>query len=137
VAHALDIAVAAGEQEYTLQGIKRLIEAGVDIVQPDIVKTGGFSGLVDMLALARAYGVDFVPHQTQPVIGTHANLHFAAAQLHAHYPCEYADISYKQEAVFTRTIGPKNGFFKLSDAPGLGLELVEVELQKRMRLWRA
>jgi L-alanine-DL-glutamate epimerase-like enolase superfamily enzyme len=29
LATALDIAVAAGEQEYTLQGIKRLIEAGV------------------------------------------------------------------------------------------------------------
>ncbi len=66
VAAALDIAVSAGEQEYTLQGIKRLIEAGVDIVQPDIVKTGGFTGLSDMAALARAYGVDFVPHQTQP-----------------------------------------------------------------------
>ena len=38
VAAALDIAVSAGEQEYTLQGIKRLIEAGVDIVPPDIVK---------------------------------------------------------------------------------------------------
>ena len=66
VAAALDIAVSAGEQEYTLQGIKRLIEAGIDIVQPDIVKTGGFTGLSDMAALARAYGVDFVPHQTQP-----------------------------------------------------------------------
>ncbi len=54
VAAALDIAVSAGEQEYTLQGIKRLIEAGVDIVQPDIVKTGGFTGLGDMAALARA-----------------------------------------------------------------------------------
>src|SRR5687768_695943 len=54
VAAALDIAVSAGEQEYTLQGIKRLIDAGVDIVQPDIVKTGGFTGLGDMAALARA-----------------------------------------------------------------------------------
>jgi L-alanine-DL-glutamate epimerase-like enolase superfamily enzyme len=76
VADALDIAVSAGEQEYTLQGIKRLIEAGVDIVQPDIVKTGGFTGLGDMAALARAYGVDLVPHQTQPSIGHTANLHF-------------------------------------------------------------
>ncbi len=64
---ALDIAIAAGEQE--LQGIKRLIEAGADIVQPDIVKTGGFTGLSDMAALARADGVDLVPHQTQPSIG--------------------------------------------------------------------
>jgi L-alanine-DL-glutamate epimerase-like enolase superfamily enzyme len=80
VAAALDIAVSAGEQEYTLQGIKRLIEAGVDIVQPDIVKTGGFTGLSDMAALARAYGVDCVPHQTQPSIGHTANLHFVASR---------------------------------------------------------
>ena len=60
VADALDIAVSAGEQEYTLQGVQRLIEAGVDIVQPDIVKTGGFTGLSDMAVLARAHGVDFV-----------------------------------------------------------------------------
>ncbi len=55
VCRALDIAVAAGEQEYTLQGVKRLIDAGVRIVQPDIVKTGGFTGLSDMAALARAH----------------------------------------------------------------------------------
>src|SRR5262249_45183037 len=99
VAAALDIAVAAGEQEYTLQGVKRLIEAGVDIVQPDIVKTGGFTGLSDMAALARAYGVDFLPHQTQPTIGHTANLHFAASLLHAHYPCEYNDNSGAQNVV--------------------------------------
>src|SRR4029434_7501303 len=52
VAAALDIAVSAGEQEYTLQGIKRLIEAGVAIVQPDIVKTGGVTGLGDQAGLA-------------------------------------------------------------------------------------
>lgn len=81
--------LAAGEQEYTLQGIKRLIEAGVDIMQPDIVKTGGFTGLCDMAAPARAYGVDLVPYQTQPSVGLMANLHFVAALTHAHYPCEY------------------------------------------------
>src|SRR5207245_3025116 len=78
VAAALDIAVAAGEQEYTLQGIKRLIEAGVDIVQPDIVKTGGFTGLSDMAALARAYVVDFVPTLIQPSVGDTARLQFVA-----------------------------------------------------------
>jgi L-alanine-DL-glutamate epimerase-like enolase superfamily enzyme len=136
VAQALDIAVAAGEQEYTLQGIKRLIEAGVDIVQPDIVKTGGFTGLMDMAALARAHGVDFVPHQTQPSIGTCANLHFAAAQTHAHYPCEYADFSGKQDVVFTNPLRPVNGRFQLPEGPGLGLELNEAEFEARRVMWR-
>jgi L-alanine-DL-glutamate epimerase-like enolase superfamily enzyme len=135
VADALDIAVSAGEQEYTLQGIKRLIDAGVDIVQPDIVKTGGFTGLGDMAALARAYGVDFVPHQTQPSIGHTANLHFVASLIHSHYPAEYNGPYGVQDVVFRTPVRPVQGKFVLSDAPGLGLEIDESELQKRMIPW--
>src|SRR5262245_42714394 len=135
VAAALDIAVSAGEQEYTLQGIKRLIEAGVDIVQPDIVKTGGFTGLGDMAALARAYGVDLVPHQTQPAIGHTANLHFVASLTHSHHPAEYNGPRDVQDAVFRTPVRPVNGRFALSDAPGLGLELDEEALAARMVPW--
>jgi L-alanine-DL-glutamate epimerase-like enolase superfamily enzyme len=135
VADALDIAVSAGEQEYTLQGIKRLIEAGVDIVQPDIVKTGGFTGLGDMAALARAYGVDLVPHQTQPSIGHTANLHFVASLTHSHYPAEYNGPHGVQDVVFRTPVRPVKGKFVLSDAPGLGLEVDESELQKRLIPW--
>jgi L-alanine-DL-glutamate epimerase-like enolase superfamily enzyme len=135
VAAALDIAVAAGEQEYTLQGIKRLIDAGVDIVQPDIVKTGGFTGLSDMAALARAYGVDLVPHQTQPVVGHTASLHFVAALTHAHHPCEYNDYSGTQNVVFSRPVQPVHGTFVLTDAPGLGLDVIAAELERRIIPW--
>jgi L-alanine-DL-glutamate epimerase-like enolase superfamily enzyme len=135
VAAALDIAVSAGEQEYTLQGIKRLIEAGVDIVQPDIVKTGGFTGLGDMAALARAYGVDLVPHQTQPSIGHTANLHFLASLSHAHHPAEYNGPYQVQDVVFRTPVRPVQRKFVLSDAPGLGLELDEGELRKRTIPW--
>ena len=135
VAAALDIAISAGEQEYTLQGIKRLIEAGVDIIQPDIVKTGGFTGLGDMAALARAYGVDFVPHQTQPSIGHTANLHFVSSLTHSHHPAEYNGPHQVQDVVFRTPVRPTNGKFVLSDAPGLGLELDEAELRKRMTPW--
>ncbi|HKC99465.1 MAG TPA: mandelate racemase/muconate lactonizing enzyme family protein [Methylomirabilota bacterium] len=135
VAAALDIAVSAGEQEYTLQGIKRLIEAGVDIVQPDIVKTGGFTGLADMAALARAYGVDFVPHQTQPSIGHTANLHFVASLTHSHHPAEYNGPYQVQDVVFRTPVRPVKGKFVLGDSPGLGLELDEAELAKRAIHW--
>lgn len=136
VAETLDIAVSAGEQEYTLQGVKRLIEVGIDIVQPDIVKTGGFTGLSDMAALARAYGVDFVPHQTQPTIGHTANLHFVASLLHSHHPCEYNEFPGSQDIVFTNPPRPQDGAFLLTDAPGLGLEVNETELTSRQRPWR-
>ena len=56
------------------------------MVQPDIVKMGGITGLLRCAALAHAHGVELVPHQTQPTIGHTANLHVAAAQLHATKP---------------------------------------------------
>ncbi|HMB96532.1 MAG TPA: mandelate racemase/muconate lactonizing enzyme family protein, partial [Tepidisphaeraceae bacterium] len=119
VADALDIAVSAGEQEYTLQGIARLIDAGVSIIQPDIVKTGGFSGLMEMAALAKTYGVDVVPHQTQPSIGTAATLHFLAALAHRHYPAElnerpHADGVGVQDVVFEEPLRSREGLFHLS-----------------------
>jgi len=41
VARRLDITVSAGEQTYTLAGLADLIDAGVKMVQPDIVKMAG------------------------------------------------------------------------------------------------
>ena len=91
VAQKLDITVSAGEQTYTLSGLADLIAAGVRMVQPDIVKMGGITGLMRCVALAHAHGVELVPHQTQPTIGHMANLHLAASQLHATKPCELND----------------------------------------------
>src|SRR5713226_5218142 len=100
VAQRLDITVAAGEQTYTLSALADLIEAGVRMVQPDIVKMGGITGLMRCAALAQAHGVELVPHQTQPTIGHMASLHLAASQLHATKPCEWNDPSARTHAVF-------------------------------------
>jgi len=136
VSRSLDIAVAAGEQEYTLQGIQRLIDAGVDIVQPDIIKTGGFTGLQRMSVLAMAHGVDFLPHQTQRMIGQAATAHFVASLLHSHYPVECADFTSDSEIFFRDPLKPEDGFFNLDDKPGLGCELIEERLKDRIVAWR-
>src|ERR1700739_3702617 len=131
VAQRLDITVSAGEQTYTLAGLADLIAAGVRMVQPDIVKMGGITGLMRCVALAHAHGVELVPHQTQPTIGHMANLHWAASQLHAAKPCEFNDPSPRQHAVFENPPRPVNGLFHLPQAPGLGLRVNEEELGKR------
>ncbi|HKS89641.1 MAG TPA: mandelate racemase/muconate lactonizing enzyme family protein [Stellaceae bacterium] len=131
VAQRLDITVSAGEQTYTLSGLTELIAAGVRMVQPDIVKTGGFTGLLRCAALAQAHGVELVPHQTQPTIGHMANLHFAASQLHMTKPCEWNDPSIRTHAVFANPPLPRDGLFHLPDTPGLGLQIDETELGKR------
>ena len=108
-----------------------MISAGVRMVQPDIVKMGGITGLMRCAALAHAHGVELVPHQTQPTIGHMAALIVAAAQLHTTKPVEWNDPSTRTHAVFKEVPRPKQGLFHLSDRPGLGLELLEDELAKR------
>ena len=131
VAQRLDITVSAGEQTYTLSGLADLISAGVRMVQPDIVKMGGFTGLLRCAALAQALGVELVPHQTQPTIGHTANLHLSASLLQMTKPCELNDPSPRQHAVFDNPPRPRDGLFALPSGPGLGLVVNEMELAKR------
>jgi L-alanine-DL-glutamate epimerase-like enolase superfamily enzyme len=131
VARRLDITVSAGEQTYTLSGLADLIAAGVRMVQPDIVKMGGITGLTRCAALALTHGVELVPHQTQPTIGHVANLHVAASQPHATKPCELNDPSPRMHAIFENPPMPAGGLFRLSPEPGLGLRIDDTELARR------
>jgi L-alanine-DL-glutamate epimerase-like enolase superfamily enzyme len=131
VARRLDITVSAGEQTYTLSALADLIEAGVRMVQPDIVKMGGITGLLRCAALAHAHGVELVSHQTQPTIGHMANLHIVGTLLQGVKPAEWNDPSTRTHAVFENPPVPVNGLFHLSDEPGLGLRLNEAELARR------
>jgi L-alanine-DL-glutamate epimerase-like enolase superfamily enzyme len=130
VAQRLDITVSAGEQTYTLQGLKDLINAGVRMVQPDITKMGGITGMMQCAAIAYANGVDLVPHQTQPSIGHLANMHLLATIMHLNKPIELADGWERASSVFKNPAEPQNGRFYLPTAPGLGAEF-DAEAMKR------
>ncbi|CVI63438.1 mandelate racemase/muconate lactonizing enzyme family protein (plasmid) [Agrobacterium leguminum] len=131
VAQRLDITVSAGEQTYTLQGLKDLIEAGVRMVQPDIIKMGGITGMMQCAALARAHGVELVPHQTQPVVGHLANIHVMSTIMHRAKPVELADQWERGAPVFTNPSQPTNGKFEVPDRPGLGIEFDQEEMNTR------
>jgi L-alanine-DL-glutamate epimerase-like enolase superfamily enzyme len=131
VAQRLDITVSAGEQTYTLQGLKDLINAGVRMVQPDIIKMGGITGMMQCAAVAYAHGVDLVPHQTQPSLGHLANLHVLSTIMHLNKPVELADGWERASAVFINPSEPKNGLYHLPTSPGLGAEFNAEEMQRR------
>ncbi|TCR74786.1 mandelate racemase/muconate lactonizing enzyme family protein [Rhizobium sp. BK376] len=130
LAQKLDITVSAGEQSYTSAAIVDLIESGVRMVQPDIVKMGGITGLLRCAALCQAHGVELVPHQTQPTIGHLANLHVCATQLHATKPCELDDPSSRRHAIFANAPKPMDGLFHLPTASGLGIDIDETALEQ-------
>jgi L-alanine-DL-glutamate epimerase-like enolase superfamily enzyme len=132
VAQRLDITVSAGEQTYTLQGVKDLINAGVRMVQPDIVKMGGITGMMQCAALAHAHGLEFVPHQTQPSVGHLANLHLLATVMHLAKPVELADNWERAAGVFSNPGGPVDGRFTVPTAPGLGMVFDAAEFERRI-----
>jgi L-alanine-DL-glutamate epimerase-like enolase superfamily enzyme len=131
VARRLDITVSAGEQTYTLQGLKDLINAGVRMVQPDVVKMGGITGLMQCAAIAYAHGVELVPHQTQPSVGHLANLHVLSTIMHLAKPVELADNWERAGSVFKNPSEPIEGRFDVPTAPGLGMEFDEGEMKRR------
>ena len=133
VAQRLDITVSAGEQTYTTQALADLIGAGVRMVQPDIVKMGGITGMMACAALCHAHGVELVPHQTQPSVGHAANLHVMATLMHATKPVELADNWQRTRPGFRVAPRPANGRFTVPDGPGLGLEPDEEELARRRK----
>jgi L-alanine-DL-glutamate epimerase-like enolase superfamily enzyme len=131
VAQRLDITVSAGEQSYTLQSVAALIDSGVRMVQPDIVKMGGITGLMQCAALCHAHGVELVPHQTQPAIGNAANLHVLATLMHATKPAELADGWSRVADTFVNAPSPDGGCLVVPDGAGLGLAIDEAMLARR------
>lgn len=133
VCAALDMAVAAGEHEYTRWQFRDLIEkAKVDILQPDLVKCAGLSEGIRIAHLAHTHGKFLVPHQTQPTIGGAANLHFLACFDHSSRAQEYNYSPKNSEllwGLFKNNYAPKQGYIQLPDGAGLGLELDEKALQ--------
>jgi len=80
VADALDTAIAGYETELGLYGFRELITRGaVDIVQPDIAWTGGFSEGKRIAAFAQAHHRMVAPHAFGSAVLLMASLHFAAS----------------------------------------------------------
>ena len=95
-----------------------LIDSGVRMVQPDIVKMGGVTGLMQCAALCHAHGVEFVPHQTQPAIGNAANLHVLSTVMRATRPAELADGWARAADTFVNAPKPDGGYLVVPEGPG-------------------
>jgi L-alanine-DL-glutamate epimerase-like enolase superfamily enzyme len=101
------------------------------MVQPDIVKMGGITGMLQCAAVAHAQGVQLVPHQTQPSIGHLANIHMLSTIMHLSKPVELADGWERASSVFKNPSEPVDGRFTLPTTPGLGYEYDEQEMKRR------
>jgi L-alanine-DL-glutamate epimerase-like enolase superfamily enzyme len=135
LADAVDIRVAAGEQDTTLWGFRELIERGhVDLVQPDVTRCGGITELLRIAEFAHDRGVETVPHAWKSGIIKAASLHVNAVLPDALFQ-EYcvADTPINTSLTKERLPIDANGFVAVPTGPGLGVELDE-EVMARYRV---
>ena len=119
--------IAAGEWQNTRFEFIELMDKGlIDVAQPDVRGVGGITKAVRVCQLAQDKGRLIVPHCWKTGIGIAAYAHLAVATPNCpmieFLPTEICDSELRIELVETPlTMG--NGVLKLSDAPGLGIEL--------------
>jgi L-rhamnonate dehydratase len=135
LADAVDIRVAAGEQDTTVWGFRELIERGhVDLIQPDVTRCGGITEWLRIAALAREHGVETVPHAWKSGIIKAASLQCNAVIPDALFQ-EYciADTPINQTLTKERLPIDEDGFLAIPTAPGIGVTLDD-EVVERYRV---
>lgn len=140
--------IATGERLLNRWQIKELLRAGtVDILQPDVSLTGLFE-LEKICRMAEPYGVAVAPHCPNGPVSLAASLQVGFCcgtvvvqeqSLGLHYHQNYAGLpagdlyDYLADPAPLRTDG---GYFRRSDAPGLGITVDAGVVAQRVRDWR-
>lgn len=126
VADALDIPVAAGEQDNDLHDFARMIERRtMDIVQLDVGYIGGIGRAARVASMAEAAGRPCTPHCANHSLLQVFTLHLAAAMPACHDFQEWrADPDAPWEEFYMPRLRVIDGEVAVPTQPGWGVELV-------------
>jgi D-galactarolactone cycloisomerase len=132
VADALATPIAGYETEVGLFGFRQLIDRGaVDIVQPDIAWSGGFSEGRRIAAYAQAHHRMVAPHAFAGAVLLVASLHFAAAIPNGLLlEWDQNPNALRDELLKEPLRLEPDGTVKLPERPGLGIELDHAAVQR-------
>lgn len=130
---AVDIYIAAGEQESGRRAYQRLLdEAHLDILQPDLGRCGGLTEGKKIAYMAYDRNKKVVPHAFKTGVLVAASTHFVASMPHG-FLIEYtvSDSPLARHLVID-PVEFRDGYVHLSRKPGLGIEID----QKTVELYR-
>ena len=125
------VAVSAGERLYTRWDYKRMFDLmAADYIQPDISHAGGIMELKKIAAEAECRYIPFAPHNPSGPVANAATLQLAASCPNfCILEIMYSDVVYRKD-VTNENLEYKDGYMKIPDKPGLGIELNEEECLK-------
>ncbi|WP_449439661.1 mandelate racemase/muconate lactonizing enzyme family protein [Pedobacter steynii] len=128
-----NVSICVGERHYTRHGIRDILEKHVcDIMMPDITRCGGPSEMKRMATMMEAYNVLLAPHNPNGPLSTLASAHVCASVPNFfRQEFMFNDVPWR-DTVIDHPIKEmiNGGHLRLSDRPGLGVDLVESEMEK-------
>src|SRR6185503_20735606 len=82
--NAVRISIGTGEQEWNVEGYRRLLRAGgVDVVQMDPGRCLGITGCRHVVKLIEAENLRFSAHTWSSALNTAASVHLIASSTHS------------------------------------------------------
>jgi L-alanine-DL-glutamate epimerase-like enolase superfamily enzyme len=131
VAESVDTLIACGEQEATEWGFRDLIErGGVDILQPDLTRCGGFTVARKIVHMAELANRLIIPHSWSSDLLTAASLHLNAFQRRAVFVEFNTSQGPLSREMVKEPLRLVDGYLEVPTAPGLGVEVNETTIEK-------
>jgi len=128
-----NISICVGERHYTRHGIRPVLEKNIcDFMMPDITRCGGPSEMKRMATMMETYNVLLAPHNPNGPLSTLASAHVCASVPNFfRQEFMFNDVAWR-DTVITHPIKDMivDGHLHLSDRPGLGVDLIEEEMEK-------
>jgi galactonate dehydratase len=136
--HEVGVPIATGEELYTKYAFRDIVAAGAaDIVQPDLLICGGLLEAKKIAALAEAHYVTVAPHSPLGPVSTAVGVQFAASTPNFLILEYQPDQSGPSRDLVRKPLAFENGYIRIPDQPGLGVELNEAAFAgKPLKPWR-
>lgn len=146
IANHVSIPIATGERMFSKWQFKTLLKEGyADIIQPDVSHAGGITECKKIISMAEAFDVAAAPHCPLGPIALAACLQVDATCHNAFIQEQSLGIHYNQGSDLLDYLTDKtvfeyeNGYVKIPDKPGLGIEINEDHVRKMAAIghnWR-
>ena len=126
------VPISAGERVYSIYGFDDLFSKdAVDIAQPDMFHTGGMMECKKIAAMAEAKHIPISFHNPSGPISNAAILQLAAATPNfLIHEIMLNDGSFRKN-ITTEEVIFEDGYIKINDKPGLGIDVHVDEVEKR------
>ncbi len=122
------VPACTGEDIYLAENFEPILTAGVNTVHPDLLTVGGMMEMKKLGHLCEKYGASLAIHMAESPIAFMAAVH-AAAALKNMLAVEFHSVDHPEWFdLIAPAVKLENGFMRVPEAPGLGIEALNEEL---------